>query len=85
MLMEIDFLVNAGGHHPVHTEGRLIAQKSAAPSGMTVLIAALPPGPGPTFYTRIGDAFPWSIVALFVGIGVLCIAKSRSGATFRAG
>jgi apolipoprotein N-acyltransferase len=53
-------------------EGRLIAQRSAASSGMTVLIAALPLGPGHTLYTRIGDAFAWCVVILFLGIGVLC-------------
>ena len=56
-------------------EGRLIAQKNAAPSGMTVLIAALPLGPGPTFYTRIGDAFPWCAVVLFLAIGALCARR----------
>lgn len=53
-------------------EGRLIAQKSAAPSGMTVLTATLPLGPGPTIYTRIGDAFAWCVIILFLGIGALC-------------
>jgi apolipoprotein N-acyltransferase len=53
-------------------EGRLIAQKNAASSGMTVLIAALPLGPGPTLYTRIGDVFAWCDIILFFGIGVLC-------------
>jgi apolipoprotein N-acyltransferase len=58
-------------------EGRLIAQKSAASSGMTVLIAALPLGPGPTLYTRIGDTFAWCVIILFLGIGVLC-ARPRA-------
>jgi apolipoprotein N-acyltransferase len=58
-------------------EGRLIAQKSAASSGMTVLIAALPLGPGSTLYTRIGDAFAWCVILLFLGIGVLC-ARPRA-------
>jgi apolipoprotein N-acyltransferase len=59
-------------------EGRLISQKSAAASGMTVLIAALPLGPGSTLYTRIGDLFAWSIVSLLAGIGVLCIAQRKA-------
>jgi apolipoprotein N-acyltransferase len=50
-------------------EGRVVAQKSAAASGMTVLIASLPLGPGSTLYTRIGDAFAWCLVMLFIGIG----------------
>jgi apolipoprotein N-acyltransferase len=59
-------------------EGRVIAQKSAASSGMTMLIAALPRGPGATLYTRIGDAFPWCVVILFLGIGVLCVKQRAS-------
>jgi apolipoprotein N-acyltransferase len=59
-------------------EGRLIAQKSAASSGMTVLIAAVPLGPGAPLYTRIGDTFALFVTALFLGIGVLC-ARPRAG------
>jgi apolipoprotein N-acyltransferase len=58
-------------------EGRLIAQKRAASSGMTVLIVDLPLGSGPTLYTEIGDLFAWGVVLLCVGIGVLCIAKPK--------
>jgi apolipoprotein N-acyltransferase len=58
-------------------QGRLIARKSAASSGMTVLIAAVPLGPGPTLYTRIGDTFAWCVIILFLGIGVLC-ARPRT-------
>jgi apolipoprotein N-acyltransferase len=57
-------------------EGRVIAQKHAAASGMTVLIASLPPGPGSTLYGHIGDAFAWCSVVLFLGIGARC-ARSR--------
>jgi apolipoprotein N-acyltransferase len=53
-------------------EGRLIAQKRAASAGMTVLIAGLPLGPGPTLYTRIGDAFARCVIVLFLGIALLC-------------
>ena len=58
-------------------EGRLIAQKSAASSGKTVLIAAIPLEPGNTLYTRIGDTFAWCVIILFLGIGVLC-ARPRT-------
>jgi apolipoprotein N-acyltransferase len=58
-------------------EGRLIAQKTAAGAGMTVLIAALPLGPGTTLYTRIGDLFAWSAVLLFFAIGALCVARPK--------
>jgi apolipoprotein N-acyltransferase len=53
-------------------EGRVIAQKHSASSGMTVLIASLPLGPGSTLYRHIGDAFAWCMVILFLGIGVRC-------------
>ena len=59
-------------------EGRVIAQKAAAASGMTVLIADLPPGAGPTLYTGIGDAFAWCVLIVFLGIGVRCARRSRS-------
>ena len=58
-------------------EGRLIAQKSAASSGKTVLIAAIPLEPDNTLYTRIGDTFAWCVIILFLGIGVLC-ARPRT-------
>jgi apolipoprotein N-acyltransferase len=59
-------------------EGRLIAQKSAASSGMTVLIAAVPLGPGATLYTRIGDAFALCVIIGLLGIGVLCVRARGS-------
>jgi apolipoprotein N-acyltransferase len=65
-------------------QGRLIAQKSAAASGMSVLIADLPLGPGPTFYTRIGDAFPWCVIIMVLGIGVLCAAPRRTAAAIHS-
>ena len=37
-------------------EGRLVASKMDAPAGLTMVIADLPLGPGPTLYTHIGDA-----------------------------
>jgi len=61
-------------------EGRVIAENSSAASGMTVLIASLPLGPGSTLYTRIGDAFPWFVILLFFGIGALCVRPRKSGA-----
>jgi apolipoprotein N-acyltransferase len=56
-------------------EGRVIQRKTAASSGMTVLLAEIPLGTGATLYTRIGDTFSWCIVILFLGIGVLCLTK----------
>jgi apolipoprotein N-acyltransferase len=59
-------------------EGRLIAQKTAASSGMTALVAAVSLGPGPTLYTRIGDAFAWCVTLLFLGITVSCWLRPPS-------
>ena len=58
-------------------QGRLIARESAASSGMTMLIADLPLGPGSTLYARIGDVFPWCVTMVFLGIGVFC-ARPRT-------
>jgi apolipoprotein N-acyltransferase len=60
-------LVTAGD-----SRGRLIASKMAWPrAGMTVIIANLPLGPGPTPYTRIGDVFAWFCIVLSLAIGAL--------------
>ncbi len=59
-------------------EGRVVAQKPSAASGMTVLIATLPPGAGSTLYVHIGDTFAWCSVILFLGIGVFCARPERA-------
>ncbi|MGB6308663.1 MAG: nitrilase-related carbon-nitrogen hydrolase [Steroidobacteraceae bacterium] len=59
-------------------EGRLIARKRASSSGMTELLAALPLGPGSSLYTRIGDAFAWCVIILFLGISLLCARRRAS-------
>ena len=59
-------------------EGRLIASKMDTPTGLTMVIADLPLGPGPTLYTRIGDAFAWLCVALTLGIGALALLRRRT-------
>ena len=65
------------------SRGRLIASKMAWPrAGMTVMIADLPLGPGPTLYTRIGDVFAWLCFGLSLAIGALArfARKSDKGA-----
>jgi apolipoprotein N-acyltransferase len=61
------------------SRGRLIASKMAWPrAGMTVIIANLPLGPGPTPYTRIGDVFAWFCIVLSLAIGALArFARKR--------
>jgi apolipoprotein N-acyltransferase len=51
-------------------QGRILATASTIGSGMVVLSAEVPLGPGPTLYTRIGDVFPWlcALAVLFIGL-----------------
>lgn len=53
-------------------QGRLTALKRDAPTGLTMIVADLPLGSGPTFYTRIGNAFPWlcGLFALALAAGL---------------
>jgi apolipoprotein N-acyltransferase len=50
-------------------QGRLVALKKDAPTGLTMIVADLPLGPGPTLYTRIGDVFPWICVIFSLAAG----------------
>jgi apolipoprotein N-acyltransferase len=61
-------------------EGRLIASKVAAPTGLTMIVANLPFGPGPTLYARIGDVFAWLCIAASLGIAAYALRiASRIG------
>jgi len=53
-------------------QGRLVALKRDAPTGLTLIVADVAPGPGPTLYVRIGDVFPWLCVicSLVLGAGL---------------
>ena len=59
-------------------QGRLVAVKQDASSGLTMVIADLPLGPGPTLYTRIGDVFPWSCLIFSLLLGAVCGTVARS-------
>jgi apolipoprotein N-acyltransferase len=50
-------------------QGRLVAAKKDAPTGLTMVVADLPLGPGPTLYARIGDVFPWLCVIFSLLLG----------------
>ena len=50
-------------------EGRLVALKKDAPTGLTMVVADLPLGSGPTLYTRIGNVFPWACVLFSLAVG----------------
>ncbi len=61
------------------SRGRLIANKTAwARAGMSVLVADLPLGPGPTLYTRIGDVFAWLCITVSFAIAAMArVAGTR--------
>jgi len=63
-------------------QGRLVALKKDAPAGLTMIVADLPLGSGPTLYTRIGNVFPWlcGIFALALGAGLPAWRRRRSAA-----
>lgn len=54
-------------------QGRILARASTERGGMTEVSADVPLGPGPTLYTRIGDAFPWLCAVLAL---LLCVRLS---------
>lgn len=58
-------------------QGRLVAAKRDAPTGLTMVVADLPLGPGPTLYTRIGDVFPWLCLIFSLLLGALCGTVAR--------
>lgn len=60
-------------------QGRLVAVKKTAPTGLTMIVADLPLGPGPTLYTRIGNLFPWTCVICSLALGA-ALASRRSNA-----
>lgn len=60
-------------------QGRLVAVKKDAPTGLTMVVADLPLGPGPTLYTRIGNLFPWACALATLLLGVLIGPGARTG------
>lgn len=60
-------------------QGRLVAVKRDAPAGVTMVVADLPLGPGPTLYTRIGDLFPWMCVLASLLLGAFIGLAARIG------
>ena len=53
-------------------QGRLLAVKKTASTGLTMAVADLPLGARPTLYTRFGNLFPWlcAIASLVLGAGL---------------
>jgi apolipoprotein N-acyltransferase len=58
--------------------GRILAKARTMSSGMVVASADVPPGSGPTLYTRIGEAFSWLCVALSLLLGASVLGAKRS-------
>jgi apolipoprotein N-acyltransferase len=58
-------------------QGRVLASAKTDHFGMIVTRAAVPLGPGPTLYTRIGDVFAWFCVALSMGLAATLLRKPR--------
>ena len=58
-------------------QGRLIGLKKGAPTGLTMLVADLPLGPGPTLYTRIGNLFAWVCLIFCLAVGAGSAGWSR--------
>lgn len=64
-------LVRAAGNGFVtasDAEGRIVASKMDTPTGLTMIVADLPLGPGPTLYTRIGNVFAWLCITFLLWI-----------------
>ncbi len=58
-------------------QGRLVALKKDVPRGLTMIVADLPLGSGPTLYTRIGNVFPWVCGIFALALGVWLPARRR--------
>ena len=56
-------------------QGRLVAVKKTPLTGLTMIVADLPLGPGPTLYTRIGDLFPWMCVICSLVLGAALASR----------
>lgn len=61
-------------------QGRVLASASTGRTGMVAVSADVPLGPGPTLYTRIGDAFSWLCAALSLLLGGRLIARRAAAA-----
>jgi apolipoprotein N-acyltransferase len=81
--VENGFAVVRAANHGLLTasdaQGRLIARKAVSSDHMEWILANLPLGPGPTLYTRMGDVFPWTSVALTLVLAGAAIFKRALG------
>lgn len=63
------------------SQGRLIAEKIVSPDHVDWILADVPLGAGPTFYTRIGDMFSRASMALTLVLGVFAVSRRPAEAT----
>jgi apolipoprotein N-acyltransferase len=59
--------------------GRILGETSSSRIPEAFLVANLPPGPGPTLYTRFGDWFGWLCVLALAGLFVARAAQHNAG------
>jgi apolipoprotein N-acyltransferase len=66
-------------------QGRILARAPTTQSGMVAVTAAVPLGPGPTLYTRVGDLFPWlcALASVLIGVRTFAHVSSRAGSVAR--
>jgi len=57
-------------------QGRILARADTDAPGLTEIMADVPPGPGPTLYTCIGDIFSW--LMLLTSAALLTLGLRRS-------
>jgi apolipoprotein N-acyltransferase len=60
--------------------GQVLASARTDHFGQVVIRAAVPLGPGPTLYTRIGDIFAWLCVAAAVSFAAAGVKRRRAPA-----
>jgi apolipoprotein N-acyltransferase len=58
-------------------QGRVLGRADTSVPGMVTLRAAVPLGPGPTLYARIGDVFAWLCVAGALALAAAAALGSR--------
>jgi apolipoprotein N-acyltransferase len=66
-------------------QGQVLASARTYKPGLTVIRAAVPLGPGPTLYTRIGDVFAWVCLALAAVLLAMGFAVRNGARRARAG
>ncbi|RWM02536.1 MAG: hypothetical protein E5X80_28090 [Mesorhizobium sp.] len=83
--VENEFAMMRPAHHGLviasDAQGRVVAMKEVAPTGLTMVVTDLSLGPGPTLYTRIGDLFARLCVASTLSIAILSMLKRRRAVT----